>query len=222
MKVRVAVSAMLALLVCAGLFFFVFSGKDEPSAQQYAVGDRLPSQPSPAPAASAETEYQEIRWEALAPASWNPASVFEGFNLDDIDDGSPQAIQLMQQFLEKWNEAPANPEMDGKRVKLPGFVAPLDFGEGRKLREFLLVPYFGACIHVPPPPANQIVFVQVGEPVDGIGSMDAVWVYGQIQIERTDTQSGVSGYRMRADRVEVYSPPKEQEARGDGQAGEAK
>ncbi|MDR1462617.1 MAG: DUF3299 domain-containing protein [Azoarcus sp.] len=216
MKIRIAVFAVLTLFVCAGSLFFVFSGEEKHPAlaQQYAVGDRLSSGPPSAPAPPAETKYQEIQWEALAPASWNPAAAFEGLSLDEIEDGSPQAIQVMAQFLEKWNEAPANPDMDGKRIKIPGFVAPLDFDEGRKIREFLLVPYFGACIHVPPPPANQVVLVQVAEPVGGIGSMDAVWVYGQIQIERTDTQNGVSGYRMTADRIELYSPPEGQDAQG--------
>jgi hypothetical protein len=201
MKVRMIVFGVLALLVCAGAVFFVFSGEDAPAARQYAIGDK----PPPAPAPSAGTDYEEIRWEELAPASWNPAAVFEGIDLDEIEDGSPRATQLMAQFLEKWNEAPVNPEIDGKTVRLPGFVVPLDFDQERKLRAFLLVPYFGACIHVPPPPANQIVFIQAGSPLDGIGSMDAVWVYGSIQIERIDTGGSVSGYRMTADKVERHS-----------------
>ncbi|MDR0700842.1 MAG: DUF3299 domain-containing protein [Azoarcus sp.] len=212
MKIRIVVFALLAL--CAGSFFFVFSGEGKKPARQYAVGDRLPAPAVLDPASPAGTGWQEIQWESLAPASWNPASAFEGLNPDEIEDGSPEAIQAMQQFLEKWNEAPANPEMDGMRVKLPGFAVPLDFGEGRRLREFLLVPYFGACIHVPPPPANQVVLVQAREPVEGVGSMDAIWVYGQIRVDRTDTGSGVSGYRMALDRVERYSPP--EEAQGDG------
>ncbi|MDR0633815.1 MAG: DUF3299 domain-containing protein [Azoarcus sp.] len=210
MKVRTPVSAILAILVGACLLFFVFSRDEAPPTHDYAIGDRLPP-PSPSPQVqAAEAGYREIRWEELVPASWDPASAFAGLKLDEIEDGSPQAIQAMQQFLEKWNEAPANPEIDGKNVKLPGFVAPLDFGEGRKLREFLLVPYFGACIHVPPPPANQIVLIQVDEPPEGIGSMDAVWVYGRIRIERADTQSGTSGYRMKAEKVERYLPPERQ------------
>ncbi|MDR2092339.1 MAG: DUF3299 domain-containing protein [Azoarcus sp.] len=214
MKIRIAVLALLAL--GAGSLFFVLSGEEQTPARHYAVGDRLPASPQPVPTAPAGTGWQEIQWESLAPASWNPAAAFEGFNLDEIEDGSPEAIEAMQKFLEKWNEAPANPEMDGLRVKLPGFVVPLDFGEGRKLREFLLVPYFGACIHVPPPPANQVVLVQAGEPIEGVGSMDAIWVYGQIRVDRTDTGSGVSGYRMVLDKVERYSPPAE--AQG-GEAG---
>lgn len=207
MKVRTLVSAILALLAGVGLLFFVFSGNGEPPARDYAIGDRLPPPSSSPQVQAVEADYREIRWEELVPASWDPASAFAGLNLDEIEDGSPQAIQAMQQFLEKWNEAPANPEIDGKNVKIPGFVAPLDFGEARKLREFLLVPYFGACIHVPPPPANQIVLIQVDEPPEGIGSMDAVWVYGKIRIERADTQSGTSGYRMKAEKVERYLPP---------------
>ena len=72
------------------------------------------------------------------------------------------------------------------------------------LREFLLVPYFGACIHTPPPPANQIVHVRSQTPVKGLRSMDAVWVSGTLQIDSTKTDMGVSGYAMIAHQVQAY------------------
>ncbi|HEV8313022.1 MAG TPA: DUF3299 domain-containing protein, partial [Burkholderiaceae bacterium] len=69
--------------------------------------------------------------------------------------------------------------------------------------EFLLVPYFGACIHSPPPPANQIVHVFAASG-SGARMMEAVWVSGVIRAFRADSAMGTSGYRMEAQRVEAY------------------
>ena len=71
-------------------------------------------------------------------------------------------------------------ELDGKRVHIGGYVVPLDF-EATRVKEFLLVPFVGACIHVPPPPANQIVYVKVGEGLRREGTFDPVWVTGTMK-----------------------------------------
>ena len=85
-----------------------------------------------------------------------------------------------------------------------GFVAPLDFLGGDQLSEILLVPYFGACIHVPPPPANQIVYVILEKPM-GIQMMDTVMVYGKLEIEKSESDIGDAGYRIKAVAVEPYA-----------------
>ncbi len=56
-------------------------------------------------------------------------------------------------------DAPVVKELDGQQVKLPGYIVPLEVSEEGRTTEFLLVPYYGACIHVPPPPSNQIVHI---------------------------------------------------------------
>jgi hypothetical protein len=91
----------------------------------------------------------------------------------------------------------------GQLVRIPGFVVPLeDTNDG--LKEFLLVPYFGACIHSPPPPANQIIHVLPKVPAKGFKSMDTVWISGRLTTPRTDSYMGVSGYRIEADAVTRY------------------
>jgi hypothetical protein len=107
---------------------------------------------------------------------------------------------------EAWDNAPTNPALVGQAVRLPGFVVPLeDTKDG--LKEFLLVPYFGACIHSPPPPANQIVHVLPRTPVKGFRSMDTVWVSGPLATVRTDSYMGASGYRIEATEVVRYEQP---------------
>jgi hypothetical protein len=94
-------------------------------------------------------------------------------------------------------------ELDGKRVRIGGYVVPLDF-EATRVKEFLLVPFVGACIHVPPPPANQIIHVMPDKPVKGVKNMEAVWVSGRLGIGHSESPMGKSGYQMQAKEVVRY------------------
>jgi hypothetical protein len=107
---------------------------------------------------------------------------------------------------EAWDNAPTNPAIVGQVVRLPGFVVPLEDSKDG-LKEFLLVPYFGACIHSPPPPANQIVHVLPKSPAKGLRSMDAVWITGTLTTGRTDSYMGAASYRIEAVAVAPYSEP---------------
>jgi hypothetical protein len=96
--------------------------------------------------------------------------------------------------------------MEGKAVRLPGFVVSLD-REGEALKEFLLVPYFGACIHVPPPPSNQIVHVksELGVKLDEL--YQPYWVEGPLQVKASTSELADAGYQMAADKIYVYELP---------------
>jgi hypothetical protein len=72
------------------------------------------------------------------------------------------------------------------------------------MKEFLLVPYFGACIHSPPPPANQIIHVLPKSPAKGLRSMDTVWITGRVTTQRTDSFMGAASYRIEATEVSPY------------------
>ncbi|MBP6853005.1 MAG: DUF3299 domain-containing protein, partial [Rhodoferax sp.] len=89
-------------------------------------------------------EFREISWDDLAPADWNPMASLKG--LGSYPDSDPRSQQLYERLRELWDNAPTILAMAGKSVRLPGYLVPLD--EARDgIREFLLVPYFGACIH---------------------------------------------------------------------------
>jgi hypothetical protein len=171
-----------------------------PNAQpQYKVGDRLSGN-----TAAQKAGFREINWDALIPAGWDPAKDLRALLGDGgLVDGDRRANQALEKLREIWDSAPVNDQLNGASVKLPGFVVPLD--ESRNgLREFLLVPYFGACIHAPPPPANQIIHVLSSKAVKGFRTMDAVWVSGRLRTERGDSILGKSGYAMEAMLVERY------------------
>jgi hypothetical protein len=104
---------------------------------------------------------------------------------------------------EIWDNAPTVAAMNGIDVKLPGYLVPLEEGK-QGIREFLLVPYFGACIHTPPPPSNQILLGRAEKPFTGLRTMEAIWVYGRLEIERAPSSMGVAGYTMRVAKVEKY------------------
>lgn len=95
------------------------------------------------------------------------------------------------------------PELNGENVKLPGFVVPLDV-VGDKVASFLLVPYFGACIHVPPPPPNQIVYVEFEDPVKLESMYDPVWVTGKLGLEGHSSTLAKAGYSMKGTSLEEY------------------
>jgi uncharacterized protein len=159
--------------------------------------------PKPAAAASA---FREARWEELVPKGWDPYAKFKGSNLGGLSDSSPSVLQMMREFREVLDNAPTVTTLDGAAIRLPGYVVPLEEVNG-ELKEFLLVPYFGACIHTPPPPANQIVHVVATKPVKGFQSMDTVWVSGTLKTARQDSSMGTSGYRMNAVVVDRYVAP---------------
>ncbi len=97
-------------------------------------------------------------------------------------------------------------QMDGQTIRLSGFVAPLTFESGR-MSEFLLVPYVGACIHVPPPSSNQIVHVaDPGDYRPDQGLLYPVTVTGRLRVLRAETELAEAGYRLDDAVVEKFSP----------------
>lgn len=96
-------------------------------------------------------------------------------------------------------------KLDGKLVRIPGFVVPLDdFQEDGA--EFLLVPYYGACVHTPPPPPNQIVMVEMaGRKSIKLNLFDAVWMSGRLKIASIESPYGTVGYQLEGLKVEPYS-----------------
>jgi hypothetical protein len=155
-----------------------------------------------APAKAAPGSFRELRWDELVPKDWDPMKDLKGLQLGNLSDADPRATEMLKKLREVWDNAPANPALDGQAVRIPGYVVPLEESpEG--LKEFLLVPYFGACIHSPPPPANQIIHV-LPQTASKVRSMEPVWISGTLQREKTDSYMGAAGYRMKAQKVEPY------------------
>jgi hypothetical protein len=97
-------------------------------------------------------------------------------------------------------------ELDGRRVRIGGYVLPFDFTGSREISRFLLVPYVGACIHVPPPPPNQLVFVTTAEPIQVQGLWDPVFVEGIMRTQRHDNELGDTAYTLELIEMTPYRP----------------
>jgi hypothetical protein len=102
-------------------------------------------------------------------------------------------------------------DLNGRQVRMPGYALPLEYS-GTQITEFLLVPWVGACIHTPPPPPNQIVYVKLDEGIENRGRFTPMWVTGEMTVKAAtknlylvDGSSGIDvGYSLEASQVEPY------------------
>ena len=194
-----AFTRLSMLIAGAGLAAAAWAA--EPAPKDTTAGNPLGGKSAAAKPAAGQA--RQITWEELVPKDWDPAKEFKGMDLSALDDGDPRANELLMKMQEVSNNAPTNPSMNGVEVKIPGFIVPLEEAKG-EVTEFLLVPYFGACIHTPPPPANQILHV-VPQKGAKFRAMDTVWVTGKLQTLRNDSMMGVSGYHVSAANVTKYT-----------------
>lgn len=122
-----------------------------------------------------------------------------------------QAVELgfdhfgVEQFPQIMSFA-AVEELDGQRVRLGGYILPFDFFSGGRVSRFLLVPYVGACIHVPPPPPNQLVYVETSEPIEVAGLWDPVFAEGILRVQRQDTDLAAVAYTLELESITPYRP----------------
>ncbi len=165
----------------------------------------LAAKPAAASASTATaTAPRTINWELLVPAGWDPFKDFKALDLASLNDGDPRANELMARMRKAWDNAPVNPALVGQVVRIPGYVVPLEEGKAG-MTEFLLVPYFGACVHSPPPPSNQIIHVLPRSPAKDLRSMDTVWVTGALTTLQTDSYMGTASWRLTAASVMPYA-----------------
>ncbi len=151
-----------------------------------------------------------IDWDDLIPDDFvQPENPFASMSQEEIDtllDGSAESEARLQKLQEEFSYAPVVEELDGQRVRLAAYITPLEFDGQAKLNEFLLVPYLGACIHTPPPPANQVVHAQPSEAIELDNPYEPVWAIGTIRAETVKSDLAESGYRFEVDKLLPYAP----------------
>ena len=103
----------------------------------------------------------------------------QGLDVDTL----MEAIDNFEKEVAKRNQA-TNPELDGQMVRIPGYALPLEHID-TGVKELLLVPYVGACIHVPPPPANQTIYVTLEDTYIAKTLYEPVWITGRMYIKST-------------------------------------
>ena len=155
-------------------------------------------------------DMMTLKWDDLVPPDFQPEKIMAKYQaqIQAAGEGSKEEVALFKKVMDEFNNAGPNTALNGKKVRIPGFVAPLD-SDGETVVEFLLVPYFGSCIHSPPPPANQTVMVspEVGKSVTLNQIYKPVWVIGELQAEEVNTDLAKAGYQIKNARVEGYIQP---------------
>lgn len=175
-----------------------------PMAQQAAADETGSRAPTSGPAAATQAGVRELEWDALVPDDYQPDKLLAEYNAEDLTDDDPRADEMMSKLRELWDQAPVKEDLDGASVKLPGFVVPLE-EETEASSSFLLVPYYGACVHVPPPPANQTVYVLTqADTGERPGLFDVVWVTGTMSVKRIDNDVAEAGYTLYATEIAPY------------------
>jgi hypothetical protein len=170
-------------------------------------------------------EFDSIQWVDLIPQADLDALLNPPKSIWEIPDGSPEDIfgNSLADAVEKAigdAQVPLTPEdqayynalestnikaeFNNKNIRIPGFIVPLEYGDDQRITEFFLVPYFGACIHVPPPPPNQIIYVKYpkGLLIDAL--YDPFWIEGKLATEIIENDLATSAYSLAALNIKPY------------------
>jgi uncharacterized protein len=92
----------------------------------------------------------------------------------------------------------------GQRVKLAGYVVPIEIDDAGQLTEFLFVPYFGACLHMPAPPRNQIIFGKLSQPMPEVNMFEAYWLEGTLAANTYEGELATSSYEMQQPQLTIW------------------
>ena len=169
-------------------------------------GDSIPAE---------ETQFQTVEWVDLIPPEVLEILLNPPAYISEIEDGSPEdqiTSQISNATLEEEEDVyqralastEVNTELDGQSVRIPGFVVPLEFDEAQTISQFFLVPYFGACLHMPPPPPNQIILVDAPAGVQMAALYEPFWIEGQISTTVSENDMAKSAYAMQLHRLTPY------------------
>ena len=149
---------------------------------------------------------KELTWSEMIPPDAAPEvpDIAPMHDLSQLGNLDPEAAPAAKQDLPN---APVVPALNDQHVRLPGYIVPLEVNEDGRTTDFLLVPYFGACIHVPPPPSNHIVHVtsEVGVKLEEL--YQPYWIEGAMQVKPSTSELADAGYQMDAQKIYVYELP---------------
>ncbi len=145
-----------------------------------------------------------------------------GFDTSAFENQIAQAISEAKKNLEEekksgrdWRDAlkstNVRPEFNNKRIRIAGYIVPISYNEQQIVTEFFLVPYFGACIHVPPPPPNQLIHVDYPKGFRLRDLYTPFWADGVVALETNENELGISSYAMRNVTLSVYEEAEEPE-----------
>lgn len=131
-------------------------------------------------------------------------AIGDAVNSNDRYGGSVVPSPEEQAYAAALNSTNVNAEYDQKSIRLPGFVVPVEYNDDQVITEFFLVPYFGACIHVPPPPPNQIIYVKYPQGLEITALYDPFWIEGTMKTQLIQNDIALSAYSIEASEIKPY------------------
>mgnify|MGYP001392804765 CR=1 FL=1 len=160
--------------------------------------------------------FKTIDWTDLMPKDDFEALINPPSYITDIEDKSEEDFienQLKNKnnnlINDRYQQALVSkriiPEMNEKAIRIPGFIVPLEFNDDQTVTQFFLVPFFGACIHVPPPPPNQIIFVNYPKGFKLDFLFDPFWILGTLKTTLVENDIATAAYSMQMDSIEAYT-----------------
>ncbi|MEM7492891.1 MAG: DUF3299 domain-containing protein [Pseudomonadota bacterium] len=198
-----------AIVACGGEQTKAGTSSRSNSDTQY--GDRIPEPNRSAQSQAMQFQnnrdlsaYRELGWEELLPPGEEEklTQIYQQQMMmlyaNPVIEGS--AADAMIQ-IGTFNTVP---ELNEIKIRIPGYTVPFEYGSNAKITEFLLVPYYGACIHAPPPPPNQTIFVIADDPIRLRDLAQAVWINGTLLTETQESELADAAYTIRVDSVETY------------------
>lgn len=177
-------------------------------------GSKTPA--APIPTSLPASGFKTVEWTDLMPKEDLDALLNPPSYVTDVEDGSfeDQISNQIQNSIatangDRYQQALASTriisEMAGKMIRIPGFIVPLEFDDEQTITQFFLVPFFGACIHVPPPPPNQIIFVNYPQGLKLDALYDPFWISGTLKTSLVENDMAIAAYSMQMQSFEVYT-----------------
>lgn len=122
--------------------------------------------------------------------------------LTDWVDLVPREADQSSVKVPRWERV--RTDLNNKDIRIPGFIVPVEF-DGKVVTRFLLVPYFGACIHEPPPPPNQTIYAELEAGFRLESLWTPYWIEGTIVASQVEEELATASYTMTANKIEIYS-----------------
>ncbi len=188
-------AALLATLLFAGCRDSSDSDSNS-SGHEEPVPEIVATEPStvgflapPGATANDDEAYPELDWLDLMPDAEREALLRGEWPENDINHD-------LEGAMDQVGSDAVVAALDGREVTLPGYVVPLELAADGKMRSFFLVPYYGACIHVPPPPPNQIIYADLTEPTTTPDLWEPMRMSGTLRTVKIENDLANSAYRM--------------------------
>ena len=162
-------------------------------------------------------QYKAVEWTDLMPDSdletlLNPPAYVNEVNEGSLEDKPASMLKSsITEPADSYQQAlistETRAELDGNNIRIAAYLEPLDFNDKQQATTFFAVPFFGACLHLPPPPPNQIILVNSDQ---GVGIDDLYtpyWLSGELHTGIEENDMATSAYSMTLQTHEFYAEP---------------